>query len=137
MLTAWENVEFPLLGRRDISAKERTRRVAHYLYRVGLGDFLNRRPDQLSGGQRQRVAVARALAGEPAVILADEPTANLDRETGVAILSLMKHLNRREGVTFIFSTHDVKVVAMANRVVRIEDGRLVDTASVYSEFAAK
>ena len=130
VLTAWENVEFPLLNRKDLTASERQRRVAYYLYRVGLQEFMHRRPDQMSGGQRQRVAIARALAGEPDIILADEPTANLDRDTGVAILSLMKQLNRRDGVTFILSTHDAKVIAMATRVVRMTDGAVIDNGEV-------
>lgn len=126
VLTAWENVEFPLLNRPDISPKLRNERVNHYLNLVGLKKFVGQRPDQLSGGQRQRVAIARALAGHPSIILADEPTANLDRETGLNVLALMKHINRREKATFIFSTHDPKVIALANRVVRIEDGRIID-----------
>ncbi|MFT5418711.1 MAG: putative ABC transport system ATP-binding protein, partial [Gammaproteobacteria bacterium] len=135
VLTAWENVEFPLLNRPDISPDFRDEQVSHYLNLVGLAKLTGHRPDQLSGGQRQRVAIARALAGRPTIILADEPTANLDRETGLNILALMKHINRREQATFIFSTHDPKVIALANRTVRIVDGRIVDPALELNEAA--
>ncbi len=122
VLSAAENVEYPLLQRPDINAKERQERVAYFLDMVGLAKYGDHRPNQLSGGQRQRVAIARALAGRPAIILADEPTANLDKATGVEILRLMKRINRQLGTTFIFSTHDQKVIEMADRLVRIEDG---------------
>jgi putative ABC transport system ATP-binding protein len=91
---------------------------------VGLGNFARHRPNELSGGQRQRVAIARALAGSPKIVLADEPTANLDSKTGETILKLMKRLNEEEGTTFIFSTHDFRVMEMADRVVSIADGEL-------------
>jgi putative ABC transport system ATP-binding protein len=94
---------------------------------VGLADFVRHRPDELSGGQRQRVAVARALVTDPVIVLADEPTANLDSATGDAIISLMLDINRRDGTTFIFSTHDARVMAHAHRVVHLADGRLTDT----------
>lgn len=122
VLSAAENVEYPLLQRRDVSAAERQERVAYFLEMVGLTKYASHRPNQLSGGQRQRVAIARALAGRPAIILADEPTANLDKTTGTEILRLMKKINRQLGTTFIFSTHDQRVIAMADRLVRIEDG---------------
>ncbi|WP_133717516.1 ABC transporter ATP-binding protein [Methylocaldum gracile] len=125
VLSAWENVEYPLLYRKDIPPKERRRRVAHYLVVVGLADFAKHKPSELSGGQRQRVAIARALAGHPVIVLADEPTANLDSKTGEGILQLMKQLNRHEKTTFIFSTHDHRVMEMADRVVRISDGRII------------
>lgn len=125
VLTARENIEFPLLNRPDIPGEVRLKRVNHYLRMVGLDKVAGHRPDQMSGGQRQRVAIARALAGEPSIILADEPTANLDRETGLNILALMKHINRRASATFIFSTHDPKVIAMATRIVRVVDGKIV------------
>lgn len=125
VLSAWENVEYPLLYRKDIPPKERRRRVAHYLVVVGLADFAKHKPSELSGGQRQRVAIARALAGHPVIVLADEPTANLDSKTGEGILQLMKQLNRDEKTTFIFSTHDHRVMEMADRVVRISDGRII------------
>ncbi len=122
VLSAAENVEYPLLQRPDVSAAERQERVAYFLDMVGLGKYADHRPNQLSGGQRQRVAIARALAGRPAIVLADEPTANLDKTTGVEILRLMKKINKQLGTTFIFSTHDQKVIEMADRLVRIEDG---------------
>ena len=124
VLSAEENVEYPLLQRRDISREERQQRVARYLEVVGLSKFARHRPNQLSGGQRQRVAIARALATHPKIILADEPTANLDHRTGEGILGLMKDINRAYGTTFVFSTHDKKVIAKADRLVRIEDGRI-------------
>jgi putative ABC transport system ATP-binding protein len=91
---------------------------------VGLARFANHRPNQLSGGQRQRVAIARALVTRPRIVLADEPTANLDHKTGEGILLLMQDINRKVGTTFIFSTHDKKVMSKANRLIRIEDGRV-------------
>ncbi len=125
VLTAAENVEYPMLQRREISAKERAERVGHYLNVVGLETKAKNRPNELSGGQRQRVAVARALAGGPSIVLADEPTANLDSKTGESILALMKRINETEGTTFIFSTHDFRIMEMADRVVSVADGRLV------------
>jgi putative ABC transport system ATP-binding protein len=124
VLSAAENVEYPLLQMRTIDRRERRRRVAKYLDLVGLSKFARHRPNQLSGGQRQRVAIARALATHPKVILADEPTANLDHRTGEEILDLMKEINRSFATTFVFSTHDKKVIAKADRLVRIEDGRI-------------
>jgi putative ABC transport system ATP-binding protein len=124
VLTAAENVEFPLLQRKDISRRERVARTRHYLDVVGLADKMNHRPNELSGGQRQRVAIARALAGGPSIILADEPTANLDSKTGESILGLMKQINESERTTFIFSTHDFRIMEMADRVVSVADGRL-------------
>ena len=124
VLSAAENVEYPLLYRKDVSKKERQQRVKFFLDMVGLSKYASHRPGQMSGGQRQRVAIARALAIKPAIILADEPTANLDRATGTEILQLMKEINRKLGTTFIFSTHDQRVIDMADRLVRIEDGVL-------------
>jgi putative ABC transport system ATP-binding protein len=124
VLTAEENVEYPLLQFRDLRRDERRERVKRYLGLVELAKFAHHRPNELSGGQRQRVAIARALATHPRIILADEPTANLDHRTGEGILDLMKHVNRDYGTTFVFSTHDKKVIAKADRLVRIEDGRL-------------
>lgn len=124
VLTAAENVEYPLLQRADISPAERRERVQDFLNVVGLADRMNNRPNQLSGGQRQRVAIARALAGSPRIVLADEPTANLDKKTGVEILRLMKRINRSMKTTFIFSTHDRRVVELADRLVQIEDGSI-------------
>ena len=121
-MTALENVELPLhyAGRRD--AKER---AIEALKEVGLADRMKHSPTQLSGGQRQRVAVARALVGSPQIVLADEPTANLDSETGARIIDLMKEMNQRNGTTFIFSTHDAKVMSHADAVVRLADGKIV------------
>lgn len=124
VLSAYENVEYPLLQLSEIGREERTRRVKYFLDIVGLGAKIHNRPNQLSGGQRQRVAIARALAVQPAIVLADEPTANLDRKTGDSILELMREINRTMKTTFIFSTHDKRVMSMADRLVRIEDGEL-------------
>ena len=124
VLSAAENVEYPLLHRRDVSSSERQKRVAYFLDVVGLSKYATHRPNQLSGGQRQRVAIARALAIKPAIVLADEPTANLDHKTGEEILLLMKKINRAFKTTFIFSTHDKRVLARADRLVRGEDGEI-------------
>src|SRR5512137_678254 len=127
VLSALENVEFPLLVRQSVGKGARSsarERATQALREVGLAEFARHRPDELSGGQRQRVAVARALVTDPVIVLADEPTANLDSATGEAVISLMVDLNRRDGTTFIFSTHDPKVIAHAHRVVRLADGRI-------------
>jgi putative ABC transport system ATP-binding protein len=126
VLDAAENVELPLLFRRDLAPSERRRRAAGALDRVGLGAKGDRRPSELSGGEQQRVAIARALAGGPALVLADEPTANLDHDTGAAVVELMHELNRRDGTTFLYSTHDPELMRLAGRVVRMRDGRIVD-----------
>jgi putative ABC transport system ATP-binding protein len=130
VLSALENVEFPLLFQtgagRQGGARQGRERALRALEEVGLKDFARHRPDELSGGQRQRVAVARALVTDPSLVLADEPTANLDSATGEAIIDLMLEINRRDGTTFIFSTHDPKVMGHAQRVVRLADGRIVD-----------
>jgi putative ABC transport system ATP-binding protein len=125
VLTVFQNVEFPLLLQGRLGAPERRRRVGQLLEAVGLADHARHRPNELSGGQRQRVAVARALVGNPPLVLADEPTANLDSATGATIIDLMREMNRRDGTTFVFSTHDPKVMAHASAVVRLEDGRVV------------
>ncbi len=125
VLTAEENVEYPLLQFDEIGTAERRERVRHYLEVVGLDKHAKHRPNQLSGGQRQRVAIARALASHPAIVLADEPTANLDHATGKRILQLMRRINRNTGVTFIFSTHDPQVINMADRRVDLEDGHII------------
>lgn len=125
VLSAEENVEYPLLQFKELSASERRSRVTKYLDIVGLSKFARHRPNQLSGGQRQRVAIARALGTQAKIVLADEPTANLDHNTGEGILQLMKDINRQYKTTFIFSTHDRRVMAMADQLVRIEDGRLM------------
>lgn len=124
VLSAAENVEYPLLKLKQLSAAERRSRVSKYLDIVGLSKFADHRPNQLSGGQRQRVAIARALATHPKIVLADEPTANLDHKTGEGILRLMKDSNRYYQTTFIFSTHDRRVMDMADRLVQIEDGEI-------------
>ncbi len=125
VLDVAENIEFPCVVRSRPEPKDVLRaRVTKLAEEVGLAPFLRHRPDELSGGQRQRVAIARALATEPQLVLADEPTANLDSKTSEQILALMVKLNRERGVTFLFSTHDPRVTAHARRVVRIEDGRL-------------
>ena len=125
VLTAFQNVEFPLLLQKTISKLERVRRVTDVLEKVGLKDHMRHRPSELSGGQRQRVAVARALVTKPKIVLADEPTANLDSATGEAIIDLMKHMNEADGTTFIFSTHDAKVMHHADRVINLVDGQVV------------
>jgi len=124
VLSAEENVEYPLLQFTELGRKERRELVARFLDVVKLGKFARHRPSELSGGQRQRVAIARALATRPKIILADEPTANLDSRTGGDIIELMKQINRTYRTTFVFSTHDKKVIARADRLVRIEDGRV-------------
>jgi putative ABC transport system ATP-binding protein len=124
VLSAEENVEYPLLQFPELSRKDRKARVAHFLDLVKLSNHARHRPNQLSGGQRQRVAIARALATHAKIVLADEPTANLDHRTGGSILELMQEINHRLGTTFVFSTHDEKVMAMATRLVRIEDGQI-------------
>lgn len=132
VLSAEENIEYPLLQFKELRAAERRERIVKFLDIVGLAEFAGHRPNQLSGGQRQRVAIARALATHPKIILADEPTANLDHKTGEGILQLMKDINRNSGTTFIFSTHDAKVMAMAERLIRIEDGQLVGEDAVHT-----
>ena len=124
VLSAEENVEYPLLQFKELGRVERRQRVSHFLDMVQLTKYARHRPNELSGGQRQRVAIARALVTGPKIILADEPTANLDSKTGKSILGLMKDINRSTGATFVFSTHDKKVIAQADRLVRIEDGRI-------------
>ena len=127
VLTAYQNVEFPLLLQKKHTKEERDARVRDVMEDVGLSDRLQNRPGELSGGQRQRVAVARALVTEPAIVLADEPTANLDTETGNNIIDMMKRINTERGTTFIFSTHDPKVIRRADRVIWLEDGRIATT----------
>ncbi len=123
VLTAYENAEFVMLLQGK-SAAERKKVVMQVLRDVGLEGMENRRPNELSGGQQQRVAVARAIAGKPALVLADEPTANLDSETGTALIEMMKMLNQEHGITFVFATHDPKVMNAASRVVKMLDGEV-------------
>jgi len=123
VLSALENVELVMvLQNRPVS--ERRNRAEHYLNLVGLKELMHRRPSALSGGQQQRVAVARALAANPKLVLADEPTANLDSENATALLDIMHNLAKEEETTFIFSTHDVRVMERAERIITLEDGRI-------------
>jgi len=122
-LTAYENVEMPLLLNGH-TPKERRERVMELLKAVDLVERANNRPDQLSGGQQQRIAVARALAPNPKLILADEPTANLDTENGKQVMDIMQRLNKETGVTFVFATHDPRVIKYASRIVTLQDGKL-------------
>ena len=123
VLNVYENVEFPLLlGKTSLDKAERRRRVEELVEQVGLSDHIDHRPNELSGGQRQRVAVARALVTHPAIVLADEPTANLDSKTGEQIIELMKRIHAERGSTFIFSTHDPDIVGIADHVIRLHDG---------------
>ena len=122
VLTAYENVEYPLLIHRH--GGDTAARVRRALDEVGLEDRARHRPSELSGGQQQRVAIARALVADPALVLADEPTANLDSATGRDIVGLMRRLNREHGTTFVFSTHDPRIMDAADRVVQIADGRI-------------
>jgi putative ABC transport system ATP-binding protein len=125
VLSAFENVEYPLL-KTVRNRGERSNRVRASLESVGLEKYMKNRPDELSGGQRQRVAIARALVTEPRIILADEPTANLDQKTGEDVLNIMKKINEDSNTLFIFSTHDLKVMQMASRILRITDGKIVE-----------
>jgi putative ABC transport system ATP-binding protein len=125
-LSAYENIEMPLLLNGH-SAKERRERVMELLKAVDLAERANNRPDQMSGGQQQRVAIARALATKPALILADEPTANLDTVNGEQVMEIMTKLNKETGVTFVFATHDPRVIKYARRVVTLRDGLIVET----------
>ncbi len=124
VLTAKENVEF-IMSLQKWSKKDRDDRTYELLKAVGLGDRINSRPSKLSGGQQQRVAVARALASRPKFVLADEPTANLDSKASTTLLEIMEQLNIEEKITFIFSTHDARVVKLAHRVITLEDGKVV------------
>lgn len=124
VLTAKENVEF-IMTLQKWPEKEKNERTLELLNAVGLGDRINSKPGKLSGGQQQRVAVARALASKPKFVLADEPTANLDSKSATILLEIMEKLNRESKITFIFSTHDQRVVKMARRVITLEDGRVI------------
>jgi putative ABC transport system ATP-binding protein len=127
VLTTRENIEFPLLlGKNNKITKERKDYIDFLIEEVGLADRQKNRPNELSGGQRQRVAIARALVTKPVIVLADEPTANLDSATGDAILQLMKKVNRDLKTTFIFSTHDAKIVELADHIIRLKDGLVTE-----------
>jgi putative ABC transport system ATP-binding protein len=125
VLNVYENIELPLLLQNVADPKERRSRVMHFIEETGLSDRVNNKPGELSGGQRQRVAIARALVTKPVLVLADEPTANLDSATGGKILDLMSDINSREGTTFLFSTHDQRIMEHARRRVNIHDGLIV------------
>jgi putative ABC transport system ATP-binding protein len=131
VLSVFQNVEFPLLLQRKLPTEARAQRVNELLEKVGLDKHSHHRPSELSGGQRQRVAIARALVTRPKIVLADEPTANLDSVTGEAIIDLMKEMNRTEKTTFIFSTHDAKVMSHANSIIRLADGRITEAAGAH------
>lgn len=124
VLTAFENVELPLIIL-DMPAEEKKEKVINILKEVGLEEFINRRPNEMSGGQQQRVAIARALVKNPSMVLADEPTANLDSTTATEILELMKGLNEKLKTTFIFSTHDFLVMDFASRLIKLRDGKII------------
>jgi putative ABC transport system ATP-binding protein len=124
VLDVFQNVELPLMLQGEGTARERVDRVEEMVARVGLAKYIRHRPGELSGGQRQRVAIARALVTGPKLVLADEPTANLDSGTGGEIIDLMREMNSRDGTTFVFSTHDPMVVEHAQRIIRVVDGRL-------------
>ncbi len=123
-LSVFENVELPLIYKR-MEPKERRERVEHALEKVGLLDRMKKYPKQLSGGQQQRVSIARALAGDPKLILADEPTGALDSKTGIEVLEFIKQLNREDGTTIVLITHDNSIAYQADRVVKLQDGKII------------
>ena len=125
VLTVYENVEYPLLVVQNVPAEERKNRVISLLKTVGMIDQKNKYPDQISGGQKQRVAVARALVTNPRLVLADEPTANLDSKTAFVVIDIMRKMKEEFGVTFIFSTHDPKIVSEVEAVYTLQDGKLI------------
>lgn len=126
VLNVYENIEFPLLlGKERMNNQEKKEWIEHLIEEVGLTQWMKHRPNELSGGQRQRVAIARSMVTKPQVVLADEPTANLDSKTGEAIIELMKKVNRDLGTTFIFSTHDATIVEIADHIIRLHDGVIV------------
>ncbi len=130
VLTAYENVELPLLLK-GVKTKERKERVRSLLEAVGITGRADHRPDQLSGGEQQRVAIARALAPNPLLVLADEPTANLDTTNGSQAMEIMQRLNQETGTAFIFATHDPRVVSFARRVVKLQDGKIIDSNNTH------
>jgi putative ABC transport system ATP-binding protein len=127
VLTVYQNIEFPLLIHGGYAPKDRARIISELIEEVGLKDQARQKSNELSGGQRQRVAIARALVTNPRIVLADEPTANLDSATGEKIINLMKEINSTHKTTFIFSTHDPQVMKHASRVVRLKDGEVVES----------
>ncbi|PIQ52027.1 MAG: ABC transporter [Comamonadaceae bacterium CG12_big_fil_rev_8_21_14_0_65_59_15] len=132
VLSAYENIEYPLLMVRGWSEAKRRERVNQMIAAVGMSEQAHKRPDQLSGGQKQRVAVARALVGQPKLVLADEPTANLDHDTAYKVLNLMKAMRDDFGTSFIFSTHDPKIMHEAEQTFTLEDGRIAPPAGAQS-----
>ena len=126
VLTVYENIEYPLIMVQNVPPEERKQRILSLLESVEMTEQKDKYPDQISGGQKQRVAVARALVTEPELVLADEPTANLDSKTAYMIIELMKEMQRKSGTTFIFSTHDQKIVGAAEIIYTLEDGTIVD-----------
>jgi putative ABC transport system ATP-binding protein len=138
VLNVYENVEFPLLlGKSTTSKQERSDWIEHLIDSVGLAEWRDHKPNELSGGQRQRVAIARALVTKPRIVLADEPTANLDSATGEAIIELMKRMNNVLGTTFIFSTHDPSIVGIADHLLRLLDGRIIEDVRIDGATAAR
>jgi len=127
VLTAYENVEYPLIMVQNVPPAERRNRVEKLLEAVGMADQGKKMPDQISGGQKQRVAIARALVARPQLVLADEPTANLDRDTAMSVLAVMKKIRDDSQTTFVFSTHDNRIIGEAESIYRIEDGMLKNT----------
>lgn len=127
VLNVYENVEFPLLlGKERMGKGEKQEWIEYLIEEAGLKEWSNHRPNELSGGQRQRVAIARALVGKPQIVLADEPTANLDSQTGEAIIELMKKINRSQNTTFIFSTHDQSIMSIADHILQLHDGKITE-----------
>lgn len=126
VLTVYENVEYPLVMVQNITKNKRKERILTLLEKVGMSDQKDKRPGQLSGGQKQRVAIARAIITEPKIVLADEPTANLDHDTAYKIIKIMHDMKNEFGTTFIFATHDTKIVGEAEIIYTIEDGKIVD-----------
>jgi putative ABC transport system ATP-binding protein len=136
VLNVFENIEFPLLlGNTKIDKKEKTEWVDFLTEAVGLDEWRNHKPNELSGGQRQRVAIARALSTKPKIVLADEPTANLDSKTGESIIEVMKKMNREQKTTFIFSTHDPSIVSIADHVISLHDGLVVSETKKEKELS--
>ena len=125
VLNVYENIELPLYLMKDLTKEEKRNRIDKLIEAVGLSERRKNLPSELSGGQRQRVAIARALVTHPKIVLADEPTANLDSKTGIEIIELMKEISKTQKTTFIFSTHDPKVMSHSERIIRLEDGKII------------
>ena len=137
-MTVYENVEYPLIMVQNIPEKERRDRVLKYLNAVGMTDQKDKYPSQISGGQKQRVAVARALVSDPKLVLADEPTANLDHKSAFMVIELMRQMQRELSTTFIFSTHDPKIVKETEIIYALEDGKMVNREQIFnSDISAK